>query len=229
MTGLDAAAAFRDPAALLLLLHGGKVSSYEPVRRGNLAALRMSALARALGPGLGLPILTLRNRYRGWNDKDGARTPSPVRDALWALETIEQRLGPTPVILVGHSLGGRTAVRVAHYPTVRAVAALAPWLPLGEPADPLNGRRVIIAHGLRDKVTDPEHSVAFAERASTVADTVWLKLVDDGHALLRAPATWNGLVRDFATLAAHGPRSEGLDAEWPGLPGSAPARLRRAV
>ncbi|WP_438949092.1 LLM class flavin-dependent oxidoreductase, partial [Streptomyces harbinensis] len=37
------------------------------------------------------------------------------------------RLGPVPVVLVGHSMGGRAALRAAGHPAVTGVVALAPW------------------------------------------------------------------------------------------------------
>ena len=213
LIGLDRVDASSDPAAVALVLHGGRTQSFEPVRRGNLAALRMRVLADAMRKDGSVPVLALRYRYRGWNDADGTRTPDSVRDALTALELIEQRLGPVPVILIGHSLGGRTAVRVASYPTVRAVAALAPWLPDGEPVDPLAGRSVLIAHGRRDRVTDIGHSISFAKRAIGIADAVYLKLLDDGHAMLRAAPAWHRLSRGFAAMAAHGTQAGALDAD----------------
>lgn len=172
----------------------------------------MSVLAGAMRANRAVPVVTLRYRYRGWNDSDGTRTPDSVRDAFTALKLIERRLGPVPVILIGHSLGGRTAVRVADYRTVCAVAALAPWLPLGEPVATLAGRSVLIAHGRRDRVTDIEHSIAFATRAVDVADAVYLRLLDDGHSMLRAASAWHRLARDFASLAAFGAQAADLDA-----------------
>jgi pimeloyl-ACP methyl ester carboxylesterase len=214
LIGLEAAvAAAGEPVALVLLLHGGREESYDPVRRGNLAALRMSALGRSLDTDGSVPVVALRYRYRGWNDPDGTRTPDPVDDALAALATLSRRFGPVPVVLVGHSLGGRTALRAAAYPTVRALAALAPWLPEGEPVDTLAGRTVLIAHGRRDRVTDSKHSVAYARRAVPVADAVYLRLIDDSHSMLRAAGTWHRLVREFVALAAFGPGAAHLDAE----------------
>lgn len=201
-------------AAVLLLLHGGRVDSHEPVSRANMAAARMDLMARRLRRGRpALPVLALRYRVRGWNDADGARMPDPVRDAFGALSLIEQRLGPVPVILVGHSLGGRAAVRVAGHHSVRAVAALAPWLPAAEPVESLAGRTLLIVHGRRDRVTDPRHSLDYARRASATADAVYLKFLDDGHAMMRAPGVWHRLVAQFAATVAFGSQSGELDAE----------------
>jgi pimeloyl-ACP methyl ester carboxylesterase len=205
--GLDTAAlGRREPTAAVVLLHGGKAASREPVRRGNLAALRMAYFGRALRSGVPLPptlpVLALRYRYRGWNAPDGAdpdpgTPPDPVADTLWALGAVERRLGPIPIVLVGHSLGGRTAIRAAGYPTVTAVAALAPWLPEGEPVAPLHGRTLLIVHGRQDRVTSAKLALAFARRSAEVSAETRLELVDDGHAMLRAAGTWHRLVGEF--------------------------------
>ena len=213
LRGLDRIGRPEGVSALVLVLHGGRANSLVPARRWNLAVVRMALLAGGLDGDRAVPVLTLRYRYRGWNDAERTRTPDPVRDALTALEQIERRLGPVPVILVGHSMGGRTAVRVASYPTVRAVAALAPWLPADESVQPLAGRGLLVAHGLRDRVTDSENSVAFAARAVGVAGPVYLKLLDDGHAMLRAASAWRRLVAEFIAATVHGPPAGAVDAD----------------
>lgn len=63
--------------------------------------------------------------------------------------TSSRRFGATPVVMLGHSLGGRAAVRSAGAAGVRGVVALAPWLPEDEPVDQLAGRALAILHGLR--------------------------------------------------------------------------------
>lgn len=213
LRGLDRAGAPDGVSALVLVLHGGRAHSFAPARRWQLAVLRTTLLAAGLASDRSVPVLTLRYRYRGWNEADG-RVPDPVRDALTALERINRELGPVPVILVGHSLGGRTAVRVAAYPTVRAVAALAPWLPDGESVAPLAGRGLLIAHGRYDQVTDSGHAIAFARRAVGVADPVYLRILDDGHAMMRDASAWCRLVAGFVSVTAHGPQAAGtVDAE----------------
>jgi pimeloyl-ACP methyl ester carboxylesterase len=190
------------PPAVVLFLHGGQVKSRKPVRRINLAALRMTYFARALRTDRPLPQLMLRYRYRGWNATDDDALPDPVADALEALASIERRLGSVPVILVGHSMGGRTAVRAAAYPTVRAVAAVAPWLPEDEPVEPLRGRSLLIVHGRSDRVTSVELSAAFARRCTEVTAETELQLLDDGHAMLRAAADWHRIVGEFVSRVA---------------------------
>jgi pimeloyl-ACP methyl ester carboxylesterase len=157
----------------------------------------MRPIARALhraGRSRGLAVALLRYRYRGWNGTE----MSPVADALWALHDVRDRYGAVPVALIGHSMGGRTAIRVAGDESVRGVAALAPWLPDGEPVDQLAGREVLIAHGNFDRVTSPAASRRFAERAESVAERVdYVTVRGDAHAMLLRPVTWHRLATKF--------------------------------
>ncbi|ANZ43080.1 alpha/beta hydrolase [Lentzea guizhouensis] len=175
------------------MLHGGREHGTEPVRRHNLAYLRMVPLARALrSPGV--EVWNLRHRVRGWN----APSLDPVRDARWALDRIAELHPDTPVVLVGHSMGGRTALRVAGHPNVVAVCALAPWIVPGEPYEQLRDKSLLIAHGDQERMTDPAKSFAYARQAKTVTERVARFTVEGGdHAMLRRARDWTRLVVDF--------------------------------
>ena len=148
----------------------------------------------------GLAVWTLRYRYRGWNAPDLA----PVADARWALDEVRRAHPGVPVVLVGHSMGARTALRVAGDPAVTAVCALAPWTPAHEPVTQLAGRTVLIAHGDLDRMTDPRLSHAYALRAKEVTDAVCrFDIRGEGHAMLRRAREWRLLVRRF-TLGVSG-------------------------
>ncbi len=183
---------------VVLLLHGGRVDSRSSARRGNLTLLRMRMFAPSIlgaSGDAGIAVAVLRNRYRGWNGPNA----DPVSDALWALGEIERQCGKVPVVIVGHSMGGRAALRVAGEPSVRGVVALAPWLPAEEPIAQLAGRTVLVAHGDRDSVTSPDASLSYVRRVADVADRVCFWRVPGGHhAMLERPLHWHGLVRDFA-------------------------------
>ena len=126
----------------------------------------VAAAVRHALRGSGAVVLRPRFRVRGWN---GAQA-SPVGDLNETLDSIAATYGAVPVVLIGHSMGARAAVRAAAHPAVTAVAGLAPWLPPGEPVGQLAGRRVLLAHGTADSITHPADTWAFLERARAVAE-----------------------------------------------------------
>jgi alpha-beta hydrolase superfamily lysophospholipase len=175
-------------SAVVLVLHGGQADSPRPAGRG-LAYLRMVPFGwAARGPGRA--VWLLRYRVRGWNEP----ALDPVRDALWALGEARRRHPGAPIVLVGHSMGGRAALRLAGEPDVAGVCALAPWVEDGEPA-PRPGAEVLIAHGDRDRVTDPVKSAAYAARTGAS----FVPVPGESHALLRHPIRWQRLVSGFVT------------------------------
>jgi alpha-beta hydrolase superfamily lysophospholipase len=107
----------RRPEAVVLVLHGGRETSLAPVRARQLAVLRMLPFAtRIFRSGSGrVAVARLRNVTRGWN-ATGGQEPAPVRDAEWALGRLTERFPGLPIGLVGHSMGGRTAMRIGGHP-----------------------------------------------------------------------------------------------------------------
>lgn len=180
--------------AVALVLHGGREHSFDAAHPSQLTAVRMRPFARALqrrGKAAGLAVAALGYRFRGWNGAE----ESPVADARWALSELRERHGDVPMILVGHSMGGRTSLRVADDDAVAGVVALAPWLPPKEPVSQLAGKRVLIAHGNLDFVTSPRASRHFADRARDAgADITYVTVRGDNHAMLLRPGRWHRLV-----------------------------------
>lgn len=190
--GLDRRAPEGPPRGLVLMLHGGTPQSLDPVgtRSGSLWRMRVlrDALQRDL-LGAGHALWLLRYARRGWN---GGTTRSPVPDARWALDQVRAAYGDVPVVLVGHSMGARTAIRVADDPNVRGVVALAPWFDAGDPVAALAGKDLLVGHGLRDRITSARSSRAFVERAAAVAARAeFFGLGGAGHYLLYRPRRWN--------------------------------------
>ncbi|WP_245984150.1 alpha/beta hydrolase [Streptomyces tateyamensis] len=191
----------RDEAAraAVLVLHGGQEANTRTARPWQPAALRMQGfrwpLARATGGGA-VALGTVRYRYRGWN---GERA-DPAQDVREALDELAAQLGPVPVVLLGHSMGGRAALRAAGHPRVTAVVALAPWCPGGDPCGQLAGRRLVTLHGDHDRVTDPADTVRFAVRARAAGAAVaGITVAGGDHAMLRRARDWQ---RAAAALAA---------------------------
>jgi len=195
------------PTGVVLVAHGGKEVSTEPVTAAQLAVLRMVPVARAISRATadtGIWVLRPRFTVRGWNGEEA----SPVGDLVAILDGIRIRYGPVPVTLVGHSMGARAALHAAGHPSVRAVAALAPWIPPGEPVAQLASRRVLLAHGDRDTITKPRDTWAYAERACEVTQTTAIQVRADQHAMLRRAHLWHSLTAEFARTSFCAPTPE---------------------
>lgn len=187
--------------ACVLVLPGGKPRSTAPSRPWHLSNLRMAWLARSLRSSLGsqgVAVERVRYRQRGWNEPDR----DPVRDAVAAVDSAIDRLGEIPVVLVGHSMGGRAAAHVAAHRDIHAIAALAPWWPESDAELIPAGRRLLVAHGTQDRWTDPESSQAQTEQArARGVDATWLPLIGGGHFLLTRPRWWHRVTADLARTA----------------------------
>lgn len=184
----------------VLVLHGGRAESRRTARPWQLAALRMRPFLSTLSADTDRDdalLAQVRYRRRGWNGVDA----EPLHDTLRALAELHDLVGDVPVVLLGHSMGGRAALRAAGAEHVRGVVALAPWCPPGEPVAGLRDRRVLVLHGGRDRVTDPGESAAYVLRARAAGARAGMLLVDDGdHAMLRHHARWH---RTASSAVAH--------------------------
>lgn len=220
VTGLALSLAFMDRApslsftghdaraeAVVLLLHGGEPHQFAPVRSFDISVLRMFPFGRSVfrAGGGRIRVATLRYAVRGWNGDE----ESPLPDARWALDRIAERFGDLPVGLVGHSMGGRVALRVGDYLGVRSVAALAPWLPPAEPIPSMEGRTVLLAHGTADTRTDPGETFALAERfAAQGVDVKLVKFPGAHHSMLFPARPWHDLVASYMARTLLAPALE---------------------
>lgn len=193
--------------AAALVLHGGREVSLAPVTARQLAVLRMVPTARhlaAAGEADGLGVWRLRFRYRGWNGE-----AHPVADVRWAVDQLRDVHGDVPVVLVGHSMGGRAALRAADEPGVVGLVGLAPWVTPDEPYKQVIGRRLLVVHGTRDRMTSATNSKALvdaarADSALASGDATFVHLRRAGHAMLRRFRIWDDLTADFVLRAALG-------------------------
>jgi pimeloyl-ACP methyl ester carboxylesterase len=188
------------PKGVVLVAHGGQASSTEPTFALQPAVLRMIPVAAAIRQAVrGNCALVRRPRFRvrGWN---GAQA-CPVGDLNDVLDALATEFGSVPVVLVGHSMGARAAVRAAGHPAVSAVAGLAPWLPPGEPAAQLAGRRVLVVHGTADSITSPAETWAFVEQAREFTKVTAVEVRDGDHPMLRRARLWHAIAAEFARAA----------------------------
>lgn len=178
------------PRGVILMLHGGKEHSEEIVDAHSASWRRCAAMQRAISRrahAAGASTWLVQYRQRGWNGGSG-----PVADARWALDEVRREFGEVPVVLLGHSMGGRTAVHVADDPSVTGVVGLAPWFPPGERVSALSGRHLLAAHGRSDKITSYRATGAYVDRARPLAASVELRDMGRvGHYMLRRIPTWN--------------------------------------
>ena len=141
-----------------------------------------------------MAVALLRYAVRGWNGTQR----SPVADARWALAQVSDRFPGRPVALVGHSMGGRTALHVMDDPAVQVVATLATWV---ERRDPVNGRpglSVFLGHGTDDRITAARGSSRMARALESMGADVTLELVEgENHALLRRARWWHERVTAY--------------------------------
>lgn len=201
LTRLDAP----EPRAVVLMLHGGKERSTTPVDGRSASWRRMAKLQRDISPALldaGVSSWLLRFGVRGWNDGTGK-----IDDARWALDEVRHLVGEVPVVLLGHSMGARTAVNVAEDPAVTGVVALAPWLPDGEPVGALETKVLRAAHGRRDRITSYAATRRFVARARDAdCDATLRSMGLAGHYLLSRIGAWNAFATDQALAVLGTPR-----------------------
>lgn len=180
--------------AVLLMLHGGTQHSRDPVTAGSASLRRMMFLRNALAPHLldaGYAVWLLKFAVRGWNGGAQDADPSPVPDARWALGQVPETYAGRPVVLLGHSMGARTAAHVADDPSVIGMVGLAPWLQPGDPYRTLAGKHLVAGHGLRDRITSAALTRSYVERAGQVAVSAeFVPLGLAGHYMLYRPGRW---------------------------------------
>ncbi|MFI6564990.1 alpha/beta fold hydrolase [Streptomyces sp. NPDC050534] len=198
-------------SAAIITLHGGSELSHRVARPWQLAALRMHPVLRAAAVAAPGDVLLgrVRYRHRGWNDGD------PAADALRALDELRRRVGDAPTILVGHSMGGRAALRSAAHPLVRGVLALAPWCPPQDSARHLDGVRLVVLHGDQDRVTPPAESADYVRRARDAGAEAGMVVVGGGdHAMLRRIGDWHRATTEIiGQMLQVDPGADGLTAE----------------
>lgn len=175
--------------AVCLVVHGGRSVSQAEVFAGQLAVLRMRPVACAVARARpDVAVYRLQLAVRGWNGTGFAA----VRDARWAVRTLRERHPGLPIVVVGHSMGARIALRIADEPAVVGVVGLAAWLPPDEPLAQLRNVGVRLVHGDRDRiVAEPTTRTFLARMLTAGVDVRRTVLTGTGHAMLRDRRRWD--------------------------------------
>ncbi len=184
------------PRACVLVLPGGRVRSDEASRWWQLVNVRMMLVAAALRwrLGNGVQVRRVQYRLRGWNSP----RYDPVVDASAVLDAVRRQFEPKSIVLVGHSMGGRVAARLAAGGQVGAVVALAPYWPRDDANLIEAPTRLLVVHGTADTRTDPESSRVQTLRARQRGlDARWVGIEGAGHSMLRSYFEWHRRTADF--------------------------------
>ena len=193
---VESHAARGEVRGIALFCHGGTATSTAPPKDRALSLVRMRAIeqfVRSSTADQGIGTQLLRYRVAGWN----GTAADAYADVRWAINRIFAEHGPdVPVVLVGHSMGGRAVLRAGGDPQVAATCALAPWTPPGEPVDHLRDRTVAILHGRGDRWVPAKLSADFALRARQAGASVARFTTPGGHSMLRGALRWHRFVRD---------------------------------
>jgi pimeloyl-ACP methyl ester carboxylesterase len=124
--------------AAVVCVNGGQASEVE----GTWSAT-LEWLVRRLAPRLpGLRFGEVRYRVKSWKQLERC-----AEDARAAID----ELGAPRTLVLGFSMGGAVAARVADEPSVETVLGLAPWFPDRLSLEPLRGRRLRVLHGSLDR------------------------------------------------------------------------------
>lgn len=183
------------------MLPGGRVRSDEVSRWWHLPNLRMALLARALRRRLGsdVEVRQVQYRFRGWNSP----RLDAVHDAQRVLDELREQYAlanPESIVLVGHSMGGRVAARLASSGGIGAVVALAPWWVNGAGDRIPASTRLLVVHGTADSRTDPADSQVQVSRAqSRGLDAHWIGIEGVGHHMVRRWREWHRHTTDFVS------------------------------
>ncbi|MEX1907204.1 alpha/beta fold hydrolase [Janibacter sp. Y6] len=183
-----------DPTACVIVLHGGTddpTKAVRPRRTWLPATMNSHWIQNGVDRTLreeGVATWALAHRLAGWDDD---ADPTPVREAAETVQQARRMYGEgVRIVLVGISMGGRTAVRVADMDGVVGVVGLVPWLPEEEPTYTLSGKHLRVGYAGLDRTCPLSSMTGFVGRARTDAATVEITEVGpDVHEMV-LPRVW---------------------------------------
>jgi pimeloyl-ACP methyl ester carboxylesterase len=180
----------------VLVLHGGAQRRMPAAtRRTQLSVIRMVPIARAIARAgrRQVAVHRLLNSFRGWNAEH-----QPTDDVAWALSELRDLHGDVPVVLVGHSLGGRAALLAGQDAAVAGVVALNPWVYPTDDAR-LEGREVLVVHGDADRIAPLSRAQVVVDRLARRTRAELVVVPGGKHAMLSQSRVFTRHTTDFVT------------------------------
>lgn len=196
----------RSPRLLVLVLPGGTDRSYRPFSPRQGSALRMYPFTFSIRRRFGRTVAVRQVRYRvyGWNG--GQASPMPY--ARKALDDLAREHPGVPVVVIGHSMGGRVGAQLAADPRVVGLLALAPWWQYADWRFIHDGVRVVAIHGTADQRTYPRRTEkGIDELVARGQDATFIPVPGGNHEMLDHIRLWQSAAIEFvATSLAATPR-----------------------
>lgn len=182
----------RPVEAVVVTLHGGPERGFRRTALWNAAYLRLLPFGqriRELSEDR-IAIAHLRHTQTGWNGGEA----TTLGQARLFLADLHRREPSLPIGLLGHSLGGRTALAAAGHSRVTSVAALAPWVTEHDDVERLVDTDVLVVQGDRDRVCPKPETDAFVTRLREAGGTVDYEVLEGcGHSMYRRAREWHDL------------------------------------
>lgn len=199
--------------AVALVFHGGSegagtkaVGEWSPSYR-RAAYLHWCVKNRLADQGIALWLT--RFRFDNWAYNGAAPGSTQVDDSEAAIEQASIDYPGVPVVLIGHSMGARVAVRVAAQAHVAGVIGLAPWFPAEEAVDTLTDRHLAVAVNPGDPHATAAEATAYCARAAARAISVEYQEIGSeslgrrargyvGHGMVTNPSQWHRFITSQA-------------------------------
>lgn len=185
-----------DARAVAVLLHGASTGKSGGTSWMTPAPLRMQWFASPISRRSAGRLDVVRLRHPDRTVKAVFR--GALSDTAALLSHIRTVAPKARIGLVGHSNGGRVALRLSSDARVDAVAALAPWLLPSDRISPRPGVPLLLMHGSLDFFTSPTLTAQLAARLAQRGNSVDHETVaGENHFLMARSGYWHQRVADF--------------------------------